>query len=224
VAHRTSEASRKGEGLHAPARRAQRRAETASWEKIDKRYVFDGPKGKETLPDLFESRSQLVVYHFMFSPDWDEGCASCSFWADSFNDIVVHLNHRDVTFVAISRAPLAKIEPFKQRMGWTFKWLSSGGSDFNQDLQVSFTPDQIQRGAVVYNYEPVDMDMSDREGVSVFCRDPNGDVLHTYSAYARGIDLLNAAYNCLDLVPKGRDEDALDFTQAWVRHHDRYED
>ena len=194
------------------------------WEKIDKRYVFDGPKGKETLGDLFEGRSQLVVYHFMFSPEWNEGCPSCSFWADNFNDIIVHLNHRDVTFVAISRAPLAKIEPFKQRMGWGFKWVSSDQNDFNYDLQVSFSPDQIRRGEVVYNYEPADMDMRDREGVSVFYRDGQGAVFHTYSAYARGIDLLNTAYNYLDLVPKGRDEDALEFTQAWVRYHDRYDD
>lgn len=194
------------------------------WERVEKRYVFESPKGKETLADLFETRSQLVVYHFMFSPAWDEGCPICSFWADNFNDIVIHLNHRDVTFVAISRAPLAKIERFKKRMGWTFKWVSSGENDFNYDLHVSFTPDQIKRKAVVYNYEPVDLDMSDREGVSVFHRDRQGSVFRTYSAYARGIDLLNTAYNYLDLVPKGRDEDALDFAQSWVRYHDRYED
>jgi predicted dithiol-disulfide oxidoreductase (DUF899 family) len=194
------------------------------WESVEKPYVFDTPKGKKTLVELFETRSQLVVYHFMFSPDWDEGCEICSFWADSFNDIVVHLSHRDVTFVAISRAPLAKIERFKKRMGWTFTWVSSGGTDFNNDFQVSFTPDQIERGEVVYNYEPADFDMSDREGVSVFSRDRQGGVFHTYSSYARGIDLLNTAYNYLDLVPKGRDEDALDFRQAWVRYHDRYED
>ena len=194
------------------------------WEKIDKAYTFEGPTGKETLADLFETRSQLMVYHFMFSPDWDEGCPSCSFWADNFNGIGIHFNHRDVSFVAISRAPLAKIERFKKRMGWSFKWVSSGGSDFNYDLQVSFTPDQIERGAVVYNYEPTDMNMADREGVSVFYRDEQGAVFHTYSAYARGIDLLNTAYNYLDLAPKGRDEDGLDFTQSWVRYHDRYED
>jgi predicted dithiol-disulfide oxidoreductase (DUF899 family) len=194
------------------------------WERVEKRYVFESPKGKETLADLFETHSQLVVYHFMFSPEWGEGCPICSFWADNFNDIVIHLNHRDVTFVAISRAPLAKIERFKKRMGWTFKWVSSGENDFNYDLHVSFTPDQIKRKAVVYNYEPVDMDMSEREGVSVFHRDRQGSVFHTYSTYARGIDLLNTTYNYLDLVPKGRDEDALDFAQSWVRYHDRYED
>ncbi len=193
------------------------------WERVQKEYVFTGPAGKETLTDLFQGRHQLVVYHFMFSPEWEEGCPSCSFWADNFNDIIVHLNHRDVSFVAISRAPLTRIEPFKQRMGWSFKWVSSGGNDFNYDLMVSFTPEQIKGGTAVYNYQPVDFNMSDREGVSVFYRDGQGAVFHTYSAYARGIDSLNTAYNYLDLVPKGRDEDALDFTQAWVRYHDRYE-
>jgi predicted dithiol-disulfide oxidoreductase (DUF899 family) len=194
------------------------------WEKIEKAYVFDGPRGSETLGDLFEKRSQLIVYHFMFSPDWDEGCAHCSFWADNFNGIVTHLNHRDVTFVAVSRAPLAKIEPFKKRMGWTFKWVSSNESDFNYDLGVSFRPEELKGGKVLYNYKMIDMDVTDREGTSVFYRDTSGTVFHTYSAYARGIDLMNPAYNYLDLAPKGRDEDHLAFTQAWVRYHDRYED
>ena len=202
----------------------QRRA--LPWVKVDKRYVFEGPKGKETLADLFEGRSQLVVYHFMFAPEWNEGCPHCSFWADNFNEIGVHLNHRDVTFVAISRAPLDKLEAFKKRMGWKFKWLSSGKTDFNYDYGVSFTPEQLRKGSAVYNYAKAEMgeDMQDREGVSVFYKDGEGTLFHTYSAYARGIDLVNTAYNYLDLVPKGRDEDALDFTQAWVRHHDRYED
>jgi predicted dithiol-disulfide oxidoreductase (DUF899 family) len=190
--------------------------------KVDKPYVFDGPSGKETLADLFENRSQLIVYHFMFSPTANEGCPHCSFWADNFNGIGVHLNHRDVTMIAVSRAPLAKIEPFKKRMGWTFKWVSSGEGDFNYDYHVSFTPQDIKRGAV-YNYAKAEV-MPDREGISVFYKDANGLVYHTYSAYARGIDLMNTAYNYLDLVPKGRDEDGLKFTQAWVRYHDRYED
>ena len=194
------------------------------WEKVEKPYLFDTPKGKETLADLFETRSQLVVYHFMFASDWDEACPICSFWADSFNNTVVHLNHRDVTFIAVSRASLAKIERFKKRMGWTFPWVSSSGNEFNYDFQVSFAPEQSERGEVVYNYEPADFDMSDREGVSVFCRDRHGAILHTYSTYARGIDLLNTTYNYLDLVSKGRDEDALDWKQAWVRYHDRDED
>jgi predicted dithiol-disulfide oxidoreductase (DUF899 family) len=192
------------------------------WERVEKKYVFDGPGGKESLAELFENRSQLVVYHFMFNPASDEGCKHCSFWADNFNGVVVHLNHRDVTFVAISRAPLAKIEPFKKRMGWSFKWLSSSQNDFNYDYQASFTPEAIQSGAVFYNYTKQKMNMADREGVSVFYKDAKGDIFHTYSAYARGIDMLNTAYHYLDLVPKGRDE--RDFPQSWVRFHDRYTD
>src|ERR1700674_406956 len=163
------------------------------WEKVDKQYVFDGPNGKETLAELFENRGQLIVYHFMFPSDWDEGCLHCSFWADNFNGIGVHLNHRDVTFVAISRAPLAKIEPFKKRMGWNFKWLSSSQNDFNYDYQASFTPDAIPSGTVFYNYAKQKMNMSDREGVSVFHKDASGAIFHTYSTYARGIDMLNPA-------------------------------
>lgn len=193
------------------------------WEKVDKPYVFDGPGGKETLAELFEDRSQLVVYHFMFSPEWNEGCPHCSFWADNFNGIGVHLSHRDVTFVAISRAPLAKLEAFKQRMGWSYKWVSSSPNDFNYDLHVSFTPEEVKSGTAFYNYTRTTAGRTDLHGVSVFYKDERGDVFHTYSAYARGIDLLNCAYNYLDLVPKGRDEDHLEFTQAWVRHHDRYD-
>ena len=201
----------------------QRRA--LPWVKVDKQYVFEGPKGKETLADLFEKRSQLVVYHFMFGPDWSEGCPHCSFWADNFNPIGVHLNHRDVTFVAISRAPLNKIDAFKKRMGWQFKWLSSGKTDFNYDYGVSFTPEQLAKGPVLYNYSRKEMgDAQDREGLSVFYKDGDGTLFHTYSSYERGIDLVNTAYNYLDLVPKGRDEESLEFTQAWVRHHDKYED
>jgi len=199
----------------------QRRA--LPWETVDKQYVFDGPKGRETLPELFDGRSQLVVYHFMFAPDWDEGCKHCSFWADNFNGLGIHLNHRDVSLVAISRAPLEKLEAFKRRMGWSFKWVSSGGNDFNYDYQASFTPQEIESAAAFYNFSKSDVGVTDREGVSVFYRDPSGAVFHTYSSYARGIDLLNTAYHYLDLVPKGRDEDDLEFTQSWVRHHDRYE-
>jgi len=192
------------------------------WEKVEKRYVFDGPKGKETLADLFENRSQLVVYHFMFTPEWTEGCPHCSFWADNFNDIIVHLNQRDVTMVAISRAPLAKLEAFKKRMGWSFNWLSSLDTDFNYDFQASFKPDEVKSKSAFYNYRQFDVGHVDREGTSVFYKAANGDIFHTYSAYARGIDMMNTAYHYLDLVPKGRDEDKLEFTQAWVRHHDKY--
>jgi predicted dithiol-disulfide oxidoreductase (DUF899 family) len=192
------------------------------WERVEKKYVFDGPGGKESLAELFENRSQLVVYHFMFNPVSDEGCKHCSFWADNFNGIVVHLNHRDVTFLAISRAPLARIEPFKKRMGWSFKWLSSSQNDFNYDYQASFTPEAIQSGTVFYNYAKQKMNMSDREGVSVFYKDASGAIFHTYSTYARGIDMLNTAYHYLDLLPKGRDEG--DSPQSWVRFRDTYKD
>ena len=198
----------------------QRRA--LPWERVEKPYLFDGPRGPRTLPELFEGRSQLAVYHFMFAPEWDEGCPHCSFWADNFDGIGAHLAQRDVTFVAISRAPLAKLEAFKARMGWRFDWLSSLRSDFNYDLQVSFRPEDLARKAVAYNYETTDDDHTDREGASVFYRDASGAVFHTYSTYARGIDILNGAYHWLDLVPKGRDEEGLEMPQAWVRHHDRY--
>ncbi len=192
------------------------------WEKVDQQYIFDGPNGKETLAELFENRSQLIVYHFMFSPEWDEGCPHCSFWADSFNPNVVHLNHRDVTFVAISRAPFAKLKAFEQRMGWNFKWASSSETDFNYDYYASFTPEEMQTGTAFYNYRNTDAG-PDREGVSVFYKDEQGNIFHTYSSYERGIDLLNTAYNYLDLAPKGRDETP-ETIQDWVRYHDRYED
>jgi predicted dithiol-disulfide oxidoreductase (DUF899 family) len=192
------------------------------WEKVDKEYAFDGPKGRETLADLFAGKSQLIVYHFMFDPSDDEGCAHCSFWADHYDGMAAHLNHRDVSFVVISRAPLAKIEPFKKRMGWRFKWVSSFPNDFNYDYHVSFTPEQIKSGSMLYNYAQVDMDMMDREGISVFYKDQNGALFHTYSCFARGIDMVNTTYQFLDLVPKGRDEHP-DRPQEWVRFHDRYE-
>jgi len=195
------------------------------WVKVEKRYVFDGPDGKETLADLFAGRSQLIVYHFMFAPGWEEGCRSCSFLADHIDGSVVHLAQRDVTLLAVSRAPLPQLEAFKKRMGWRFKWVSSYGNDFNSDYHVSFTKDDIAKGQTYYNYE-VRASPSEGEapGTSVFYKDETGDIFHTYSSYARGGDMLIGAYNYLDLVPKGRDEDALAFTMAWVRHHDRYGD
>jgi predicted dithiol-disulfide oxidoreductase (DUF899 family) len=194
------------------------------WVKVEKSYVFDAPAGKVSLADLFGTRSQLIVYHFMFDPEWDEGCPHCSFWADNFNGIGVHLNHRDISFVAISRAPLARIEPFKKRMGWGFTWVSSSGNDFNYDYHASFTPEEVANGKAFFNYAFVNPGRLDREGASVFYKDGTGAIHHTYSTFGRGIDMLNVAYHYLDLVPKGRDEDRLEFTQAWVRHHDRYED
>ena len=195
------------------------------WERVDKNYLFDGPNGKETLGDLFEGRRQLVVYHFMFAPDAKEGCPHCSFWADSFDDLAIHgehLHQRDTTFVAISRAPIEKIEAFKKRMGWRFKWLSSGGTDFNYDYYASFTPEDMKAKSGYYNYRHGES-FPDREGASVFYKAEDGTIFHTYSTYARGIDLLNLTYNFLDLTPKGRDEEHLSDSQAWVRHHDRYE-
>jgi predicted dithiol-disulfide oxidoreductase (DUF899 family) len=199
-----------------------RQRQELPWERVEKEYVFDGPDGKESLVQLFGNRSQLVVYHFMFNPEAEAGCQHCSFWADNFNGVVVHMNHRDVTFVAISRAPLAKIEPFRKRMGWSFKWLSSFQNDFNYDYQASFAPAETRSGSVFYNYAIQKMNMADREGVSVFYKDAGGALFHTYSAYARGIDMLNTAYHYVDLVPKGRDEG--DSPQSWVRYHDSYKD
>jgi predicted dithiol-disulfide oxidoreductase (DUF899 family) len=202
-------------------RLSQRRRELP-WVKVEKNYLFDGLPGKVTLTELFEGRSQLLVYHFMFAPEWEEGCRSCSFWADGFNAIGVHLAHRDVTLLAISRAPIEKLEAFKQRMGWNFKWVSSGNNDFNYDYQVSFTPEELEN-EVEYNYAQQKTDTPEMPGVSVFYRDGKGDVFHTYSAYSRGIDLLNPAYNYLDLVPKGRDETELEWPMAWLRYHDQYD-
>ena len=194
------------------------------WVKLDKTYTFDGPNGNVTLADLFKGKSQLVVQHFMFAPDWNEGCPHCSFWADNFDGIVVHLRHRDAAFVAISRAPFGKLEAFRKRMGWTFPWVSSDDSDFNFDYGVAFRPETLAKGAKSYNYGTQAPGFSDREGMSVFLKDAEGGIFHTYSAYSRGIDILNTAYNYLDLAPRGRDEGALEFTQSWVRYHDRYED
>lgn len=193
------------------------------WVKVDKEYLFDGPNGKETLPDLFEGRSQLVVYHFMFDPSWDEGCKSCSFWADNYHGIIVHLKNRDVTLITISKAPLKKLDAFKKRMGWSFKWVSSMDNDFNRDYHVSFTPKELETGKAYYNYKPGTFPATEAPGISVFYKDENGEIFHTYSCYARGLDMLNGAYHYLDLVPKGRDEAGLSYSMAWLRHHDKYE-
>ena len=197
-----------------------RRRMAMPWERVEKSYRFEGPNGPLSLADLFDGRSQLIVYHFMLGPDWEEGCKSCSFWADNFDGIAIHLNHRDVTFTAISRAPLAKIAAYKKRMGWSFPWVSSYGSDFNYDFHVSFTEEQLAAGKVDYNYGLVEGD-EELPGLSVFYKNERGEVFHTYSCYARGIDMVNGAYQFLDLVPKGRD-DGLEFSMEWVRRHDQY--
>ncbi len=201
-----------------------RRRRELPWVKVDKNYVFDGPTGKVTLGDLFGGRSQLIVYHFMLGPDWKEGCPSCSFLGDHFDGSVVHLAHRDVTFAAVSRAPIAQIEAFKKRMGWRFKWVSSYGNDFNFDYHVSFTKDELAKGKVNYNYSMTEFPSEEAPGLSVFFKDKTGAIYHTYSTYARGLDILLGAYNFLDMAPKGRDEEGLAHTMSWVRHHDRYDD
>jgi predicted dithiol-disulfide oxidoreductase (DUF899 family) len=198
------------------------------WVRVEKRYVFDGSGGKETLADLFGGRSQLIVYHFMFGPGWEQGCPSCSFLSDHIDGVLVHLAHRDVALVAVSRAPLSQIEAFKKRMGWRFKWVSSSGSDFNYDYHVSFTKEEMAKGKVYYNYDLREFgevgESEEAPGASVFYKDGTGAIFHTYSSYARGLDMLVGTYNYLDLVPKGRDEAELPWTMAWVRHHDRYDD
>jgi predicted dithiol-disulfide oxidoreductase (DUF899 family) len=189
------------------------------WEAVTKDYVFEGQNGEETLPELFDGRSQLVVYHFMFGPDWNAGCPHCSFWADNFNGIIVHLNQRDVTMVAVSRAPYSKLAAYQKRMGWNFKWMSSSGTDFNFDYHVSFTPEDLRK-KVLYNFSMHEKKTAEEQGISVFYKDAKGGVFHTYSTHARGIDLMNTAYNYLDLAPKGRDEKGRG--QYWVRRHDDY--
>jgi predicted dithiol-disulfide oxidoreductase (DUF899 family) len=191
------------------------------WERVGKQYVFDTLDGRQTLSELFEGRSQLVVYHFMFGPNWEQACKSCSFWADNFNGIVVHLKHRDVAMIAVSRAPLEKIEAYRKRMGWGFKWASSYSNEFNRDFHVSFTPEE-RKGPVDYNYTQQKFPSDEAAGISVFYKDEKSGVFHTYSCYSRGLDMLNGAYHYLDIVPKGRDEDGLPHTAAWLKRHDEY--
>ncbi len=192
------------------------------WEKVEKPYVFEGPNGRLTLTDAFDGRSQLIVYHFMLGPGWAEGCKSCSYLADHFDGMTIHLAHRDVTLAAVSSAPWAEIEAFKKRMGWRFPWVSSFGSDFNRDYHVTFPKDEVVDGKVHYNFGVTKFEGEELPGASVFFKDASGEIFHTYSSYARGLDILVGVYNFLDLAPKGRDEDKLPHTMAWVRHHDRY--
>jgi predicted dithiol-disulfide oxidoreductase (DUF899 family) len=192
------------------------------WEKVEKNYVFDGPNGKVRLADLFEGRSQLLIYHFMLGPDWAEGCPSCSFLADHYDGAIPHLNARDVTLAVISRAPFSQIQAFQKRMGWKFNWVSSNGTDFNFDYKVSFTQQDIDKKEPNYNFGTIPFNLEEGPGLSAFYKDEAGNVFHTYSAYARGLDILIGAYNFLDFAPKGRDEDGLAFSMAWVKHHDKY--
>jgi predicted dithiol-disulfide oxidoreductase (DUF899 family) len=190
------------------------------WVKVEKEYYFDGPNGRESLADLFEGRSQLIIYHFMFGPGWGAGCPHCSHWADNFNGVIVHLNHRDVTFIAVSHAPYNELASYKKRMGWSFKWMSSHESDFNYDYNVSFTPEEMKQKA--YNYNTQQPPASEMQGVSVFYKDESSQIFHTYSTYGRGIDMMNVDYQYLDLTPKGRDENGRG--PFWVRRHDEYND
>jgi predicted dithiol-disulfide oxidoreductase (DUF899 family) len=190
--------------------------------KVDKEYVFDTTTGRRRLADLFDGRSQLVIYHFMMAPDWAEGCASCSLLADHIDGSLVHLAHRDVTVAVASRAPLANIEAFKRRMGWGFTWVSSCGNDFNHDYHVSFSAEEVAGGTSYYNFAATPFPLEEAPGLSVFYRNATGEVFHSYSTYARGAESIIGAYRYLDLVPKGRDEQGLAFTMSWVRHHDKY--
>ena len=197
---------------------AKRRA--MPWLKVDRDYVFDGPDGPVRLEALFDGRSQLIVYHFMFSPEAETGCKSCSFWADHFDGAIPHMKARDTSFVAISRAPVEKLQKQARRLGWQFPWVSSGRSTFNYDFNVSFEPGPD--GTALYNYVVQPVPFKDLQGMSVFAKGEDGAIYHTYSTYGRGQDLVNGAYNMLDLTPKGRDEDGLPFTMAWVKLHDEY--
>lgn len=201
---------------------AERRA--LPWVRLEQDYVFDTPDGPRRMSELFQGRRQLLVQHFMLGPGWEQGCKSCSFMADHLDGMAVHLAHRDIALLAVSRAPLVEIEAFKRRMGWRFAWASSHGNDFNRDFHVSFTPEERARGEVFYNFQMAPFPLEEAPGVSVFYKDDAGHIFHTYSTFGRGVEVMMGTYNLVDLTPKGRDEDELEYTMAWVRHHDRYED
>jgi predicted dithiol-disulfide oxidoreductase (DUF899 family) len=199
---------------------AQRR--DLPWVRVEKEYLFSGPDGIVSLADLFQGKRQLIVQHFMFGPTWKEGCPSCSFMADHIDGALVHLAQRNVSFVAVSRAPLSRIEAFKTRMGWRFTWVSSAGNDFNFDYHVSFSEEELAQESVDYNYTMQKFGSEEAPGISVFHQGDDGEVFHTYSAYARGCETMMGTYRLLDLVPEGRNEAGLPHTMAWLRHHDRY--
>ena len=189
------------------------------WEKVEKDYEFEGPNGASRLSDLFQGRNQLIIYHFMLGPDWDAGCKSCSFIADHFNPAIVHLNQRDVSMVAVSRAPMKMLEQYKKRMGWDFLWVSSFKNDFNQDYNVSFSEEEVERGDAYYNYKEKGFPSTEAPGASVFYKDKDGTIYHTYSVYERGLDMFITAYHYLDIVPKGRNESDLSYTMEWLKRH-----
>ena len=192
------------------------------WVKVDKTYTFDTPQGRKTLAELFDGRSQLIVYHFMLGPEWKEGCPGCSFLSDSVDGVLPHLEHHDVSYMAVSRAPLEKIEEFKKRMDWNFNWVSSNSSDFNYDYNVSFTKNQVDNGTTGYNFGTQRFPEVEGPGASCFIKDESGNIFHTYSSFGRGLDSMINAYNWLDIAPKGRDESNMMPPMAWVRHHDKY--
>ena len=212
------------EKAHSRARDELTRARRAMlWVKVDKHYEFDGSDGKRTLDDLFQGKNQLITYHFMFDPAWDAGCKSCSFIADHYDPSVVHIAHRDVALVTVSRAPLEKLEAFKKRMGWNFEWVSSESSDFNRDFHVTFTDEELD-GEAYYNFRKQRFPVREAPGISVFARGDDGAIYHTYSAYARGLETFMGAYYLLDIVPKGRDEDDLPHGMDWLRLKDSYDE
>ena len=194
------------------------------WVKVEKNYAFDGPNGKQTLADLFDGRSQLAIYHFMLGPGWEQGCQSCSFLADHFDGLIPHVNARDLTFAVVSRAPIDEIQSFQKRMGWNFKWLSSNKNSFNFDYHVSATPEGVKSGKTYYNFQETKSPSEEMPGLSVFYKNPDGEIFHTYSAYARGLEDMISAYMIIDYSPRGRHEEGLSYPMAWVRHHDRYEE
>ncbi len=200
---------------------AERRA--LPWVRLDKDYVFDTVDGPRRLADLFQGRRQLLVQHFMLGPGWEQGCKSCSFMADHLDGIAIHLAHRDIALLAVSRAPLAEIRRFRERMGWQFPWVSAHGNDFNRDFHVSFAPEDRQDGAVYYNFHMTPFPQEEAPGISIFYKDDAGEVFHTYSTFGRGVEVMMGAYGLIDLTPKGRDEQGMAYGMEWVRHHDRYE-
>ena len=193
------------------------------WEKVETDYAFQGPNGVTRLSELFDGRSQLIVYHFMYGPDWDAGCPSCSYLADHFNPAIVHLNQRDISMVAVSRAAVPVLEAYRKRMGWNFPWVSSADNTFNRDYDVYFSEEEVEKGDTYYNYKKMAFPSTEAPGVSVFFKDDDGSIYHTYSVYQRGLDMLITAYHYMDLVPKGRDEEGLSWTMEWLRRHDEYD-
>ena len=222
IAERKKLLAREKELTHLHDQIAQARR-ALPWERVEKNYVFDTPEGRRSLADLFEGRRQLLVQHFMLGPGWEQGCPSCSFMADHTDGMKIHLEHRDVSFVAISRATLPEIERFRKRMGWGFTWVSSHGNDFNYDFHVSFTPEERAKGEVYYNYGMTAFPAEEAPGISLFYKNDAGEIFHTYSTFGRGVEVMMGTYQMLDLAPKGRDEEDIPYKMNWVRHHDRYE-